>query len=273
MRLLGGYPLIKWTTELEMGTEMRQCLIEARFTPEGTSKISEGPKSIISLVISDRKWAFDDLNFLIRKGHDVNKGDELRELPFYEALTWGRYDIVKLLLLNGAQPILPTNLDDSMYFECVLFRVEALYLLIICNSLLSVVVREKTLLLHLLTTRSLSNPDMNYKDIILLILDKIEMFCYEDRKALLDYQNDKSLPNEILEKIHTILYEPDSLMNICRKLLRRHYRCHFHRFIDILIDEAFPEYITDYLQCKDLLLRYFCAEDIEALDNRLAGIS
>jgi ankyrin repeat protein len=93
---------------------MRQCLIEARFTPEGTSKISEGPKSIISLVISDRKWAFDDVNFLIRKGHDVNKGDELRELPFYEALTWGRYDIVKLLLLNGAQPILPTNLDDSM---------------------------------------------------------------------------------------------------------------------------------------------------------------
>jgi hypothetical protein len=42
----GGYPLIKWTTELEMGTEMRQCLIETGFTPEGTSKISEGPKSI-----------------------------------------------------------------------------------------------------------------------------------------------------------------------------------------------------------------------------------
>jgi hypothetical protein len=27
---------------------------------------------------------------------------------------------------------------------------------------------------------------------ILLILDKIDIFCYEDRKALLDYQNDKS---------------------------------------------------------------------------------
>jgi hypothetical protein len=48
---------------------------------------------------------------------------------------------------------------------------------------------------------------------ILLILDKIEIFCYEDRKALSDYQNDKSLPNEILEKIHTILYEPAKTQN------------------------------------------------------------
>jgi hypothetical protein len=52
--------------------------------------------------------------------------------------------------------------------------------------------------------RSLSNPDMHYKDIILLILDKIEIFCYEDRKALLDYQNDKSLPNEILENLSKV---------------------------------------------------------------------
>jgi hypothetical protein len=61
-------------------------------------------------------------------------------------------------------------------------------------------------------------------------------------------------------------------MNICRKRLHRHYRCHFRRFIDILIDEAFPKSITDYLQYKDLLLKYFRAEDIEALYNRL-GIS
>jgi hypothetical protein len=52
-----------------------------------------------------------------------------------------------------------------------------------------------------------------------------------------------------------------------------YYRCHFHRFIGILIDEAFPKSITDYIQCKDLLLKYFRAEDIETLDNRLAGIS
>ena len=47
------------------------------------------------------------------------------------------------------------------------------------------------------------------------------------------------------------------------------YRCHFHRFIDILIEEAFLKSIADYLQCKDLLLKYFRADDIEALDNRL----
>ena len=58
-------------------------------------------------------------------------------------------------------------------------------------------------------------------------------------------------------------------MNICRKRLHRHYRCHFRRFIDILIDEAFPKSITDYLQCKDLLLKYFRTDNIAALDNRL----
>ena len=275
-----GYLLLKWTTDLEMCTEMKQFLIESRFTPEGTSKIYEGSASIIRLVIDDRKWAFEDVKLLICKGHDVNSSNF--EPPFYVALRSHRYDIAKLLLLNGAKP-LPTNPNYLHYF--IYFRREAFYLLITCNSLLSVAVEGETLLRYvlnrhvleynnnILTGRGSSNPDMRYKDIILLIWDKIDIFCYEDRKALLDYQNDKSLPNEILEKIHTILYEPDSLMNICRKRLRRHYRCHFHRFIDILIDEAFPESITDYLQCKDLLLRYFCAEDIEALDNRLAGIS
>ena len=146
-------------------------------------------------------------------------------------------------------------------------------MLIIYNCLISVAVGGETLLLHLLKFKSSSNPHLHdYKDIILLILNKIDIFCYEDRKALLDYHNDKSGPSEMLEKIHTILYEPKNLMNICRKRLHRHYRCHFHRFIDILIDEAFTKSITDYLQCKDLLLKSFRAEDIEALDNRL-GIS
>ena len=71
-----GYPLIQWTTELGMSTEMRQFLIEAGFTPGVTSKISEGPASIISLVIDDLKWAFEDVKFLIRKGHDLNKYDQ-----------------------------------------------------------------------------------------------------------------------------------------------------------------------------------------------------
>ena len=114
---------------------------------------------------------------------------------------------------------------------------------------------------------------MHYKDIILLILDKIDIFCYEDRKALFEYKNYISLPNEILEKIHTILYEPDSLMNICRKRLHRHYSTYFHRFVDILIDEAFLKSIIDYLQYKDLLLKYFRAVDIKDLDSSLAGIS
>jgi len=56
-------------------------------------------------------------------------------------------------------------------------------------------------------------------------------------------------------------------MNICRKRLHRHYIFHFNRFIDILLDEAFHKFITDYLQCKDLLLKYFSAEVIEALSG------
>jgi len=273
-----GYPLIKWATELEMSTEMRQCLIQAGFTPEGTSKISEGRWPIISLVIDDRKWAVEDVKSLIRKGYDVNKSDQkcsdsnlFYQSPFYIALKSKRYDIAKLLLLNGAQPLLKNT--DSLKYQLRSFaNVETLYVLITCNSFLSVAVEGETLLRYLLKCNWMCLPYL-YENIILLILDKIDMFCYEDRKALLDYQYDKSLPNEILEKIHTTLYETDSLMNICRKRLHRHYKCHFHSFIDILLDEAFPKSIIDYLQSKELLLKYFRAEDIEALDNSLSGIS
>jgi hypothetical protein len=260
-----GYPLLKWATQLEMSTKLRRFLIEAGFTPGGTSKISEGPASIISLVIDDRRWAFEDVQFLIRKGHDVNKYDQnnsssnrYRGSPFYVALRSHRYDIAKLLLLNGAQalPADPVNLDYLIRQYPSARR--TCYLLITCNSLLSVAVEGETLFRHFLKDRRSGYPYVHdYQPMILLILDKIDIFCYEDRKALLDYQNDKLLPNEILEKIHTILYEPDSLMNICRKRLHRHYRCHFHRFINIIVDEAFPKSITDYLQCKDLLLKYF----------------
>jgi hypothetical protein len=104
------------------------------FTPGGTSKISEGPASIISLVIDDRRWAFEDVKFLIRKGHDVNKYDQnnsssnrCRGSPFYVALRSHRYDIAKLLLLNGAKP-LPTNPNYLHYF--IYFRREAFYLYI-----------------------------------------------------------------------------------------------------------------------------------------------
>jgi len=71
-----GFPLLKWTAELEMSTEIRQFLIEAGFTTDGTTKISEESASFISLVIDDRKWAFEDVKLLIRKGHDVNKCDQ-----------------------------------------------------------------------------------------------------------------------------------------------------------------------------------------------------
>jgi hypothetical protein len=256
-----GYPLIQWTTELGMSTEMRQFLIEAGFTPGVTSKISEGPASIISLVIDDRKWAFEDVKFLIRKGHDLNKYDpnslsfnRHRRSPFFVAVESHRYDIAKFLLLNGAQP-LQTSTVYLYYYSTE----ETLYLLITCNSFLSVPLDEETY------SFIFYKSTHNYKNSILLILDKIDIFCYEERKALLYYRycNNKSGPKEILEKIHTMLHEPDSLMNICRKRLHRHYRCHFHRFIHILIDEAIPKFITDYLQCKDLLLKYFNAEDIE----------
>jgi hypothetical protein len=109
-----GYPLIQWTTELEMSTEMRQFLIEAGFTPGVTSKISEGPASIISLVIDDRKWAFEDVKFLIRKGHDLNKYDQNslsfnrhRRSPFFVAVESHRYDIAKFLLRAFSISLLP----------------------------------------------------------------------------------------------------------------------------------------------------------------------
>ena len=139
-----GYPLIEWATELEMSTEMRTFLIEAGLTPGDTSKISEGREYIISLVIDNRKWALEDVKCLIRKGHDVNKGDAWEQLPYHEALISRRYDIAKLLLLNGAQP-LPTKGNTLNYFIYHYSIVETLYLLIKCNSLLSVAVGRETL--------------------------------------------------------------------------------------------------------------------------------
>ena len=171
-----GYLLLELTRELEMCTEMRQFLIESHFTPEGTSKLCEGYAFTICFIIDNRKWAFEDVKLLICKGHDVNCSDF--GPPFYVALRRHRYDIAKLLLLNGAKP-LPTNPNYLHYF--IYFRREAFYLLITCNSLLSVAVEGETLLRYvlnryvleynnnILTWRSSSNPDMRYKDIILLI--------------------------------------------------------------------------------------------------------
>jgi hypothetical protein len=274
-----GYPLMKWVIELQgMTTEMGKYLLKTGFRHLSYSKIHEGPVSMISLVIDDRKWAFEDVKCLIRQGHDVNKYDqkssmfnECRKSPFHVALIRDRFDIAKLLLLNGAQP-LPTDPDNLEGHIQKHFREETFYLLITCNTFLSIAVEGETLLRFLLKYRISEYPYFHdYTKMILLILDKIDIFCCEDRNALLVYQHDKSLPNEILEKIYTILYEPDSLMNICRKRLHRHYRWHFNRFIDILIDEALPKSMTDYLQCRDLLLKYF--HHIEYLDNRLGGIS
>ena len=148
--------LLTWAAELEINTEMRQFLIDAVFTTEGTSKISEETAPFISLVIDDRKWAFEDVKCLIRKGHDVNKCDQNSsdfarwgQLPFHVALRSYRYDIAKLLLLNGAQ-YLPTNTLRFSYVIHEYFRVGTLYLLITCNSLLSVAVGGETILRHIL---------------------------------------------------------------------------------------------------------------------------
>jgi hypothetical protein len=105
--------------------------VEAGFTPGVTSKISEGPESIISLVIDDLKWAFEDVKFLIRKGHDLNKYDQNslsfnrhRRSPFFVAMESHINDIAKFLLLNGAQP-----LQTSTELEIVSFLYSSLVLL------------------------------------------------------------------------------------------------------------------------------------------------
>jgi hypothetical protein len=113
--------------------------------------------SIISLVIDDRKWAFEDVKCLIRKGYDVNKYDQNssefdRYRPFHVALRRYRYDMTKLLLLNGAQP-LPAYPNNLKYHNHQHFREETFYLLITCNSLLSVVVEGETPLRYLLKYR------------------------------------------------------------------------------------------------------------------------
>jgi hypothetical protein len=57
--------------------------------------------------------------------------------------------------------------------------------------------------MHLLKYRRSEYPYLDvYQNMILIILDKIDIFCYENRKALLQYQNDKHHDPYVSKTLH-----------------------------------------------------------------------
>jgi len=114
-----GYTILGWAEELNF-VDIIRVLTSAGAVPFGSP---HNPWSIISsMIIFDKaSWVFENIKRLISKGHDVNKCDtrceyntELfetklnvmaGEAPFNVTMNARRFDIMKLLLLNGAQPL------------------------------------------------------------------------------------------------------------------------------------------------------------------------
>lgn len=227
-------------------------------------------------VITEDKWSLDNV-----KGYDVNPcvfnqsrhritGNAKTRIdpPFFIALGYNRFDTVKVLLLNGAQP-LNINMFYYRYLVEPNVRARIFYLLLTCYTPLSVPCGETSLLQYLLGRAIASPVKPSCKDLFLLLLDRIDTFCDEDRKVLMNYHRLSLLPDvEMLQKINDIFFEPRRLKDICRNQLHRCFAYYFQNYIDFLSDQGCPESILGFLQFNDLLDKYFNGKDIETFKKQ-----
>lgn len=232
-------------------------------------------------VITEDKSSLDNVKCMIRQGYDVNACTDnksrpritgnvktRKDPPFFIALGYGRLDIVKVLLLNGAQP-LNRNMFYYRYLVEANVRACIFYLLLTCYTPLSVPCGETSLLQYLLGRAIASSVKPSCKDLFLLLLDRIDTFCDEDRKALMNYHHLSLFPDvEILQKINDIFFEPRRLKDICRNQLHRCFAYCFKNYIDFLTDQGCPGSIVGFLQFTDLLEKYFDRKDIETFKKQ-----
>lgn len=231
--------------------------------------------------ITEDKSSLDNVKCMIRQGYDVNACTDnksrprltgnvktRKDPPFFIALGYGRLDIVKVLLLNGAQT-LNRNTFYYRYLVEANVRARIFYLLLTCYTPLSVPCGETSLLQYLLGRAIASSVKPSCKDLFLLLLDRIDTFCDEDRKALMNYHHLSLFPDvEILQKINDIFFEPRRLKDICRNQLHRCFAYCFKNDIDFLTDQGCPGSIVGFLQFTDLLEKYFDRKDIETFKKQ-----
>ena len=268
------YGLLKWTEVLEI-RDINRILIESGFR---YYNCPDDGLPCIGDVITEDKWSLDNVKCMIRNGYDVNAcaDNESRprltgnvktrtDPPFFIALRYDRFDIVKVLLLNGAQP-LNRNMFYYRYLVEANARARVFYLLLTCYTPLSVPCGETSLLQFLLGRAIPSHLKPSCKDLFLLLLDRIDTFCDEDRKVLMNYYRHSLLPDEeMLQKINEIFFEPRRLQDICRNQLHRCFAYCFKNYIDFLSDQGCPGSILGFLQFNELLEKYFDKKDIERL--------
>jgi len=255
--------LLKWTELLEI-RDINTILIESGFR---YSNCPDDGLPCIGDVITEDKWSLGNVKCMIRKGYDVNSTDES---PFWIAMRYNRFDIAKVLLLNGAQP-LQSDMFMYRYLEYIA-RTRIFYLLLTCYTPLSVPCEETSLLkYHLgLPITTLCSPlKPSCKDLCLLLLDRIDTFCDVDRKALMNYRRHSLLPDEeMLQKINEIFFEPRRLQYICRNQLHRCFAYCFNNYIDFLTDQGCPGSILGFLRFNDLVEKYFEEKVIETFKKQ-----
>ncbi|VDI56893.1 Hypothetical predicted protein [Mytilus galloprovincialis] len=281
-----GYSALKWAEELEL-TDIASFLSQEHFVALGSA---HSPWSAISsTIIIENEHVIENVATLITRGHDVNKASSdltysranvnqcntqnrvmLNETPFYVALNTRRYDVLVKLLLNGALPVA----DDRFLYRLVdnTIRAKIFYLLLSCNALKSMPAGDTSLLQYLLIQSTYVNGPSYIKpevrDLALLLLETFSCFCYEDKRFLLS--NDiNNVDEEILAKIHNVLYEPRTLADLCRRRLRNHLGLSFQLYINYIKHEGFPPRIIDFIQYRHLVLKYFNEEDIQFVEHSL----
>ncbi|CAC5393503.1 unnamed protein product [Mytilus coruscus] len=294
----GGYSALKWAEELEL-TDIATYLSEEHFIALGSA---HSPWSAISSIIImenehliendhlfENEHLIENVATLISRGHDVNKANSdlthsganfnecntqdrvmLNETPFFVALKTGRYDVLVKLLLNGALSVA----DERFLYRFVEIntRAKVFYLLLSCNAIDSMAAGDTSLLQYLLIrSTNVNGPSQikpKVKDLVLLLLETFRCFCYEDKRFILS--NDiNTIDEEILAKIHSVLYEPRTLADLCRRRLRSHLGLSFQMFINYIKQEGFPPRIIDYIQYRHLIVKYFNEEDIQCVEQSL----
>ncbi|XP_071153790.1 uncharacterized protein [Mytilus edulis] len=250
-----GYTALRWAEVLE-SREIVDFLQRKEFVALGSS--TNAWSAISSIIIIENEHLIQNVATLINKRHDVNKPHSdfthsdanqcdtqdrvmLNETPFLVALKTGRYDVMALLLMNGALPLV----EDFFLYRLLEINVRAkvFYLLLSCNALKSMPAGD-TSLLQFLLARSihvyvLSHVKPSIKDLIMLLLETFDDFCHEDKRFLLS--NDVyTVDEEILAKIHSVLYEPRTLADLCRRRLRSHLGLSFQIFINYIKHGGFP---------------------------------
>lgn len=114
-----GYTALRWAEVLE-SREIVDFLKRKKFVALGSS--TNAWSAISSIIIIENEHMIQNVATLINKRHDVNKPHSdfthsdsnqcdtqdrvmLNETPFLVALKTGRYDVMALLLMNGALPL------------------------------------------------------------------------------------------------------------------------------------------------------------------------